>query len=80
MTRVSPGSVDPLQVDGSPPPAGAHAGDIASKGMNMKKWKRIWICVTTLLVLTWLTAGCNTIHGAGKDLEAGGEAIQDAAD
>ncbi|BET13569.1 MULTISPECIES: entericidin A/B family lipoprotein [Pandoraea] len=25
-------------------------------------------------------AGCNTIHGAGKDVEKGGEAIQGAAD
>ncbi|XAM01704.1 entericidin A/B family lipoprotein [Phycisphaeraceae bacterium D3-23] len=25
-------------------------------------------------------AGCNTLKGAGEDIEAGGEAIQDAAD
>jgi len=25
-------------------------------------------------------AACNTIEGAGKDIEAGGKAIQDAAD
>lgn len=27
-----------------------------------------------------LLAGCNTLHGAGKDIEAAGETIQDAAD
>ena len=25
-------------------------------------------------------AGCNTMEGAGKDIESGGEKIQDAAD
>jgi len=51
-----------------------------SKGTDMSKTRRIWICLVTLLTIAWLTAGCNTIEGAGKDLEAGGEAIQDAAD
>lgn len=32
------------------------------------------------LGLVALSAACNTIEGAGKDIEAGGEAIQDAAD
>jgi predicted small secreted protein len=27
-----------------------------------------------------LLASCNTIEGAGRDIESGGEAIQDAAD
>ncbi|CAO1660158.1 entericidin A/B family lipoprotein [Salinicola sp. LHM] len=26
-----------------------------------------------------ILAGCNTVDGAGKDVEAGGEAVQDAA-
>lgn len=26
-----------------------------------------------------LLAGCNTMEGAGKDMEAGGEKVQDAA-
>lgn len=34
-----------------------------------------------LLGITSLTlVGCNTLEGAGKDIEQGGEAIQDAAD
>jgi entericidin B len=37
----------------------------------------------TLLALTliaFFTAGCNTMAGAGKDLERGGEKIQDRAE
>lgn len=38
--------------------------------------------VTALLVLssTALITGCNTIKGAGKDIERGGEVIQKCAD
>ncbi len=35
--------------------------------------------VTTLVALFALS-GCNTVEGAGKDVEAAGEAVQDAAD
>lgn len=28
---------------------------------------------------TFALAGCNTIAGAGKDIESGGEAVQDTA-
>jgi entericidin B len=31
-------------------------------------------------VLGTALAGCNTVEGMGEDLEAGGEAIEDAAD
>ncbi|MDA8587038.1 entericidin A/B family lipoprotein [Rhodobacteraceae bacterium] len=34
--------------------------------------------IATVLALTALTA-CNTIEGAGEDIEEGGEAIQGAA-
>ncbi|MDD5248597.1 MAG: entericidin A/B family lipoprotein [Rhodocyclaceae bacterium] len=27
----------------------------------------------------WVLAGCNTVHGIGKDLEKGGQAIEKAA-
>jgi entericidin B len=33
-----------------------------------------------LVVGVLLVAGCNTIHGLGKDIERGGEKTQDAAD
>ncbi len=31
------------------------------------------------LIAAMVLAGCNTIEGAGKDVERGGEKIQDAA-
>lgn len=40
----------------------------------MKTFK---IIAAALLVLG--VAGCNTIKGAGKDIEKGGEAVQDTA-
>ncbi|WP_148717298.1 entericidin A/B family lipoprotein [Chitinolyticbacter meiyuanensis] len=37
------------------------------------------IALLSLAVFTLLTA-CNTVHGVGKDIEKGGEKVQDAAD
>ena len=34
----------------------------------------------TTLILTFLAAGCNTISGAGKDIERGGEKLQGSAE
>ncbi|MCB1587787.1 MAG: entericidin A/B family lipoprotein [Xanthomonadales bacterium] len=36
--------------------------------------------VLALLAAACATTGCNTIHGAGQDIERAGEEIQDAAD
>lgn len=33
-----------------------------------------------LLMAAGTLAGCNTISGAGKDVQEGGQAVQDAAD
>lgn len=43
--------------------------------------KRItWVLLWCLLIAAGLhAAGCNTIRGAGRDIEEAGEAIQDAA-
>src|ERR1051325_2836299 len=38
------------------------------------------ILLLALAFGTLLAAGCNTIHGMGRDIERGGEATQDAAD
>lgn len=35
--------------------------------------------LAVLLAITALSAGCNTVSGAGKDIERGGEKIQGAA-
>lgn len=34
--------------------------------------------VLSLLVASFVLAGCNTVQGIGKDIEKGGEAIQRA--
>ena len=38
------------------------------------------VCLGLLLAVLFLFSGCNTVKGAGKDIERGGEKIQDAAD
>ncbi len=40
---------------------------------------RKFITLLTCCGMAALVLGCNTIHGIGKDLERGGEAIQKAA-
>ncbi|AEE67803.1 entericidin A anti-toxin [Bordetella pertussis] len=35
--------------------------------------------IAVLLAMAALSAGCNTVAGAGKDIERGGEKIQGAA-
>jgi entericidin B len=39
----------------------------------------VW-AVLAMLALVMIVSGCNTMEGAGKDVERTGEAIQDAAD
>lgn len=38
------------------------------------------LVLAVLLAIATLSAGCNTVSGAGKDIERGGEKIQGAAD
>ena len=38
---------------------------------------RIWLAL--MLAITAVTAACNTMEGAGKDIERGGEKIQQQA-
>jgi predicted small secreted protein len=45
----------------------------------MKFLKYLFALTVILSALTSLTA-CNTVHGAGKDIERTGDAIKDAAD
>lgn len=41
--------------------------------------KKFWTLTFTLLMTASVLAGCNTMEGAGKDIERGGEAVQDSA-
>ncbi|MBC7781655.1 MAG: entericidin A/B family lipoprotein [Proteobacteria bacterium] len=36
--------------------------------------------LVAVLMATFALAGCNTVQGVGKDVERGGERLQDAAD
>jgi len=38
-----------------------------------------FIGLTTVVVTGFTVAGCNTMRGFGKDVERGGERVQDAA-
>lgn len=42
--------------------------------------KKVIALSFTLLMTAGALAGCNTIEGAGKDVERGGQAVQDAAE
>jgi predicted small secreted protein len=37
--------------------------------------KRFFICLSVVMMLV----GCNTVSGIGKDIKAGGQAIEDAS-
>lgn len=43
-------------------------------------FKRIAASTMLLMFFTGLLAGCNTMEGAGEDLEEGGQAIQNKAE
>ncbi len=45
----------------------------------MKRMFRLFATFTVLVGLSVLTA-CNTVEGAGEDIESAGNAVQDAAD
>lgn len=40
---------------------------------------RLWMLLSLAIVFLGLSA-CNTMEGAGRDIESAGESIQDAAD
>ncbi|MCB5364716.1 entericidin A/B family lipoprotein [Pusillimonas sp. CC-YST705] len=41
--------------------------------------KASWLLAAVSLLMTGLLAGCHTVEGFGKDVERGGESIQNAA-
>lgn len=40
----------------------------------------MWMVLGMIVVSMGVLGGCNTMEGAGKDVEKAGESIQDAAD
>lgn len=54
---------------------------IATQGVSpMRSIKRTIVLLAVLTLAGVLTTACNTMKGAGEDIEAAGEGIQDAAD
>lgn len=45
----------------------------------MKSSPIIMTKLLLIIVASFFAAGCNTVHGLGKDIEKGGEALQKAA-
>jgi predicted small secreted protein len=50
------------------------------QGKTMSKLKRILICISAVLTFSLFLAGCNTVRGAGEDIQEAGEAVENAAD
>ena len=46
----------------------------------MAKIKRIICSLLLLVAVSCFFAGCHTVEGAGKDIERGGEKIQESAE
>jgi predicted small secreted protein len=65
-----PGQVIPIHSILAP-----HAASTRSKEIVMRKLFALFALAGVLLV-----TGCNTISGAGKDIERGGEKVQGAAE
>ena len=45
-----------------------------------RKEKTMKTTLALLMAAAFMIGGCNTIAGAGKDIEAGGEAVHDTAE
>lgn len=43
------------------------------------KWFRTIAVILVMAIAGATVSGCNTIRGMGRDIEKGGEAVQDAA-
>lgn len=49
-------------------------------GYRLMKNKILIVLAIAATLSGFFNAGCNTVHGAGKDIEKAGDKIQDAAD
>ncbi len=48
-------------------------------GTIMEKYKKLALTLASLLLVSSLLTACNTVQGAGEDIQAGGHAIAKAA-
>jgi entericidin B len=51
-----------------------------SENLHMNAMKKVLVSVVTCMLLGAAVLGCNTVKGAGKDIERGVEKIQNSAD
>lgn len=47
---------------------------------NFRQRTLHWLGVLTVVSMSLILTACNTMEGAGKDIEEAGESVQDAAD
>ena len=47
---------------------------------DMKAFKRVVVALVLVALIGIGSLGCNTVKGAGKDVERGGQGIQNAAE
>ncbi len=47
--------------------------------INVRRWMTASAIIVTATLAFALVPGCNTMEGAGKDVESAGESVQDAA-
>ena len=50
------------------------------RNVNMKAFKRVVVALALGALIGIGALGCNTLRGAGRDIERGGQGIQNAAD
>jgi entericidin B len=57
----------------------SHHSSNTTKGDTMKRQLALALAATFALPSFALLSGCNTVEGAGKDIQAGGDKIKDEA-
>ena len=46
----------------------------------MDERKGRWAVLATMVLSAWLVSACNTIEGAGQDIQRAGEELEEAAE
>jgi predicted small secreted protein len=58
----------------------SREGPTGRKDLKMKTLSRLIIALMVCAMLGSGALGCNTFRGAGKDIQRGGESVENAAD
>jgi len=49
------------------------------RNMNMKTFKRLIVALVVGSIMSAGALGCNTLRGAGRDIQSGGRGVENAA-